>query len=342
MSEEKIYAQTGRLAEFDIAKGIAIICVILGHLDVLWLKNLVFPFHMPLFFLISGYFLSINRPWKDFLQRKKESLLIPYFFTGYIIIAAAIPIAMILHHSVIVEICRWLMGVLYGNGTDMPSIFPNIPTFIGALWFLLALFWASLFTRFIVQYCPRYLAPIVFITLFYIGWSTSDSIWWPWDIQAGMTAALLVYIGHETRTYNLLKPKPSIGYVILICLFVLSSMYFYNNLEMSKNHFGNGLFDLLRATLITWLIILFSQKINNSNFAKIMAWFGTNSIIVFAFHSIELDLIPWSEIIQHLLLIGIPEVFTYLFVVLIKISWACFGIYLVHHSKLLQHVYLRR
>lgn len=34
---EKSDIQTHRQTEFDIAKGIAIICVVLGHLNVIWL-----------------------------------------------------------------------------------------------------------------------------------------------------------------------------------------------------------------------------------------------------------------------------------------------------------------
>ena len=339
---EKSDIQTHRQTEFDIAKGIAIICVVLGHLNVIWLQNLVYPFHMPLFFLISGYFLSINRPWKMFLKRKKDALLIPYLFTGFVIVAASIPISLLTHRSPSFEALRWLLGVFYGNGTDMPSIFPNIPTFIGALWFLLALFWASLFARLILQYFSGLLAPIAFIILFCLGWSTSDSVWWPWDIQAGMTAALFLYIGYETHTHDLLNRKVPGICVLFVFLFTLGSMYFYSNLEISKNHFGNGIFDPLRAALITWLIILFSKRIDGSYFAKIMSWFGANSIIVLAFHIMELNLISWDKIIQCLLSIGIPNVFAYFFVIAIKIGWASFGIYFVHHSKIMHYVYLRR
>lgn len=54
----KMNEQKSRLLEFDIAKGIAILCVILGHLGIKEIDRVVFVFHMPLFFLISGYFLS--------------------------------------------------------------------------------------------------------------------------------------------------------------------------------------------------------------------------------------------------------------------------------------------
>ena len=56
-----------RLAFPDAAKGMAIIAVIIGHslslhsTDVTHiLNNFIFSFHMPLFFMVSGYFYSNN------------------------------------------------------------------------------------------------------------------------------------------------------------------------------------------------------------------------------------------------------------------------------------------
>lgn len=41
----------------DVAKGIAILTVIMGHcIHDCVIKKLIFSFHMPIFFLISGYF----------------------------------------------------------------------------------------------------------------------------------------------------------------------------------------------------------------------------------------------------------------------------------------------
>jgi len=55
--EEKVKK---RILYFDIAKGIAILAVIIGHLGGLpdILGRFIFSFHMPLFFLISGYFMK--------------------------------------------------------------------------------------------------------------------------------------------------------------------------------------------------------------------------------------------------------------------------------------------
>ena len=43
----------GRLRFVDIAKGISIICIILGHLGIHNITRVVFTFHVPIFFLIA-------------------------------------------------------------------------------------------------------------------------------------------------------------------------------------------------------------------------------------------------------------------------------------------------
>ena len=68
-----------RLDYIDIMKGIGIILVVLGHISynsilITW----IYSFHMPLFFLISGFLFYKSR--KDgFIKRKLVGLLTPYF-----------------------------------------------------------------------------------------------------------------------------------------------------------------------------------------------------------------------------------------------------------------------
>lgn len=47
-----------RVQFLDIARGIAIICIILGHLNNSLINRVVFTFHVPIFFFITGYFMS--------------------------------------------------------------------------------------------------------------------------------------------------------------------------------------------------------------------------------------------------------------------------------------------
>ena len=47
-----------RIAEIDVAKAIGIICVIIGHGTTGVIHNYIYLFHMPLFFILSGYMIK--------------------------------------------------------------------------------------------------------------------------------------------------------------------------------------------------------------------------------------------------------------------------------------------
>lgn len=56
-----------RLAWVDVAKAIAIILMVAGHeLPQVSLRTWIFSFHMPLFFILSGYTSHRVRDWHDF------------------------------------------------------------------------------------------------------------------------------------------------------------------------------------------------------------------------------------------------------------------------------------
>lgn len=171
----------GRQLEFDIAKGIAILCVILGHLDVTLLQHLVFLFHMPIFFLISGYFLSTRRPMGEFVRKKARGLLVPYYFTGLLICLCSIPMSLAGGQDWLANAGRWLGGVLYGAPAiwQVPFLWPEFPSFIGALWFLLALFWASLFVRLALALPRRWMTAVLVVGAAVIAWASAQRLFLP-------------------------------------------------------------------------------------------------------------------------------------------------------------------
>lgn len=63
----------------DATKGLGILLVIAGHTFSGYLYNVIYLFHMPMFFLISGYLHKIeNIP--IFFKRKISRLIKPYVF----------------------------------------------------------------------------------------------------------------------------------------------------------------------------------------------------------------------------------------------------------------------
>ena len=78
---------------FDIAKGIGIVLVVIGHYIpdnapswYIGFVSFVYHFHMPLFFMIAGFFYerSIKKIgyWR-FVRSKFERLMFPYFILSW-------------------------------------------------------------------------------------------------------------------------------------------------------------------------------------------------------------------------------------------------------------------
>lgn len=96
-----------RLAYFDNLKGFAILLVVLGHCiqsgdigeSYLFLFNLIYAFHMPLFMVVSGYFgYKNNIDLFSATKKKFVRLLVPYFAWGglIVIVHKAPPIQLII------------------------------------------------------------------------------------------------------------------------------------------------------------------------------------------------------------------------------------------------------
>lgn len=118
-----------RVESIDGLKGIGILFMVLGHMHFGKMFNhYVYTFHMPLFFLISGYLYKKPELLMKAVGRKAKSLLIPYFSFG---------------------IGYWILWfVLHGRETETPLepfwalLFNGINGLVyeSALWFLPTLF----------------------------------------------------------------------------------------------------------------------------------------------------------------------------------------------------------
>lgn len=71
--------KTNRIEEVDISKGIGMILVITGHLCVsTLLRNFIYSFHMPLFFILSGVVYNVSR------TKIRKAIQIKKIFVEYI------------------------------------------------------------------------------------------------------------------------------------------------------------------------------------------------------------------------------------------------------------------
>lgn len=132
-----------RVHYIDIARGIGIILVVLAHViqNVQYystisgyIERYIYSFHMPLFFVISGFLLFSHFKKRNFqIDMKQElvnrsiSLLRPYFIWSMIYILLDIAISLIMQRDTIGMILERCYATFTGRG-------------IAPLWFLASLF----------------------------------------------------------------------------------------------------------------------------------------------------------------------------------------------------------
>ncbi|MDO5297313.1 MAG: acyltransferase family protein [bacterium] len=289
-----------RIESIDIAKGIAIICVILGHLGIPEINRIVYTFHIPIFYFIAGYFVSDKKNVSSFIKDKARTLLQPYYVLCLIMIVLA-TLDGALVGSATLYFQAWTYAALYASGDTYTS--PFYIRAIGAIWFLWALFWGSLLLRISLNY--KSVIRIGFIIgIFICGYFSRTLFWFPLSIQAGACAALFMYIGwllrqikdnatifsHETRIFG------------TVCAFT-AWMFFIRDFQsfwLVHCDVGRGAIDIFNSFCACASVIIISCLIANytDKLHKTLAYLGRYSLLVLGMHIIELNLFPWQKLVS--------------------------------------------
>ena len=136
-----------RIEYIDAAKAIAIILVIIGHCHWIGaiprLGNMIYTFHMPLFFIVSGFFLK-DLPIKEAIIKYAKAYLWPYLMIGIFILIIGIAKCIVQDEHWYGLIPLNITKILWGSNYEGTILWGNIPH-IGPSWFLLALFWGCIF-----------------------------------------------------------------------------------------------------------------------------------------------------------------------------------------------------
>ena len=236
-----------RLSYMDIAKGFGILCVIVGHMGNETINRVVFSFHMPLFFIVSGYFLSQKNTPKEVLCRRCKQLLPPYIFTCFCILLLSILknsigifIGMKSINDLFFDLAKWIYASLYGAGTNHYSPFRVIQ--IGAIWFLLAMIIGS----YIVKQIETRKNPVLWlIAVGCLGYFSSKLIWLPWSIQSAMTASVFIYMGVLIKRYNILEECSSKIFPVALVLWINEIIKGDPCIGIVTNQYPNGAFDFI-------------------------------------------------------------------------------------------------
>ncbi len=304
----------------DIAKGLGMLFVVLGHMSWSFAFRATYSFHMPLFFLIAGWLLSEKLSPRDYLNRRFRSLMPAYLFTAVcmILLSAVVNTVSGKSGQIPAGMLRVFIRALYGSGLTLnPSLF-GIGQ-IGAIWFLLAMLESTAFVRWLISICRKTAVQVVAVLIiFVISCVTARWIWLPGSIQAGGTASLFVYLGWYARTQEKsgkIRLDMPVQYLALalgtaawIAAFLLNK-----GLMVCSASFPFPLVTIPLAILISCGVISLSSLLSRFSLVRhTVGFLGQHSLIVLSFHLMELDYCPWyllykamesggvSILVQHL------------------------------------------
>ncbi len=298
-------AKSGRIVWIDQLRSVAFLFVIIGHVAIpKEMKSLIYSFHMPLFFLISGLPLNnqkiLNIPFKDYVSKQAKSLLVPYFWLNFL----CYPLWYI-SFQILTDSKQTIPGVFKGIflgcfGIDFPS---------NALWFLLVLFIAIIIYAGILKFSKGNDGTMLCLVLVCAIVGYLDKAFAQiWHFNVAFTAVMLLYLGNifinwykQSKLYN---HKKSFDYVIktlgvALCFIIIGfqSHKMNGRVSVTANKFGKSVL-LFYVTAIAFslaitLIVMLLPKIS------FVTYIGQNTLFYLGIH------IPIIRILEK----AFPEIF---------------------------------
>ena len=273
-----------RIEFIDIAKGIGILLVIIGHVEHLpsGIRSIIYSFHMPLFFILSGYFFREESVLQS-AKRMFPSLIIPYFVIGGIIRIGNIIKNYANEQPFDIEDALTLLGVCWKVDERVVSV--------GAIWFLVVLFISKLFVQMAIKnkYGISYLIVIATLSLFLTKYF---QIVLPFGIEQACVCSLFVYVGFLCKKIELFKIEIS---KILITVLIISILPFLVKFGIATrtNNYPFGIINVITSSVMSILVIYFIKIIFDyegkvlRGIKCFLLWCGQCSLIILSVHSIE-------------------------------------------------------
>lgn len=293
---------TRRNATIDIARGLGIILVVLGHNWIVLherdeLFRVIYSFHLPLFFFLSGLFLKDSARLGDFALSRADALLKPYAVV-LVLLGIAEMLAPKLVPVADTTPLAYFSGVLYATA----------PTIAWTpLWFLPHLFVATVFSLAILR-ATRTLANrtawlfVVACVLLAVGIASISRFWQidttalrfmgldrlpglPWSLDLLFISTPCILFG-----FLLAKPVAAMRFSLLwfgaaALAFAALHVFFDEAMDLNLRVYGMPLVSTLQAVLGVYLVLSASSLLQRfAALQRPLAYIGAASLFILLFH----------------------------------------------------------
>lgn len=284
---------SNRIKWLDVAKGICILLVIAGHVTKYKLmKTFIYSFHMPLFFILSGFTLKIPESKADIFSytiKDIRRLLVPLLITHFIFVIYLV----LFQNRALDNAIEYLYKSLCWGSTT----FQNHKFSVGMLWFLVALFWGKQVVRIIEFSFPKSNNLTIYALLAYVGVNLPPKYVLPQCLDIAMVSSLFIYIGYLGKRYYL-KIEDNWNYIVVISLLVWFSLLEYvGYINISGRWYSKIPYSIIMAIAASLCIIKLAQILSKKEvLCKFFSWCGINSLYIFCCQSLDLGIHAfWSN-----------------------------------------------
>lgn len=264
-----------RIEFIDLAKGICILLVVLGHcgtpINIPGLEIV----RMPLYFIISGLFFKDYGGGLNFFIKKTNKILIPFLFF-YLLGCAAY-----------YGIKTFAPQLLVTDADGILDIFTNRQFFNGPIWFLLCLFWCNIIFCQITLNIKKDSARISLVALLgFIGWLLGEKGFFvPMFIDVALTALPFFAFGYYLKKSEILYPNKMDRYNIVFAILFWSAAYLLTRTTEYRLSFHyNGLegWSTYFISITSVLAVLFLCK--TIRHIPFISYCGRYSIVLLCVH----------------------------------------------------------
>lgn len=265
---------------WDAIKGIAILLMVIGHSGCpSYLRNLIYLFHMGLFYYASGHFFKTNGidGFLPFLKRKVIGLYRPYLIWGCIFV---------LLHNVFYSL-GWYIEEYSLSYTfkklAMTVLFKDVENLLAPLWFLQSLFKGLIITYIVCLIPKKKIQWGIVIMLYLIGWICYEKgVHLFYSMNRDMGVVIVIFLGYELRNFSILQNKWCFWFSIVLLL----SSCFWVRIDLVGGGLGQlGMFPILALAGVIFIRRIISAcQLKLDYCYKMFVWLGHNSLYILIFH----------------------------------------------------------
>jgi fucose 4-O-acetylase-like acetyltransferase len=274
-----------RIQFIDVAKGLGIIMVVIGHIsNNKLITGIIYQFHMPLFFFVSGYLFIIKENERNNFYSKLKQLGIPYVIFLFIISIVQFYHFFLIEHTLLSfkNIFFFITRAILGGRW--------LAAHATVFWFVSVLFLVTILMNYIllrISSLKIKIVMFVFLLLSYINSIYFQNIIIPLDANVVLAAGPIFYFGYLFKNLNIDK-------FIYPCLIMVSVAFFldYSNklpiVDYKNGIYGMPIFSFMIS--ISFIIFIFktaSVLCNVSNYlTNILTEIGKASLVIMFLHQI--------------------------------------------------------